>query len=60
MRQYDTLWDKNASMAMTALIQKEGFVNFWEIARQAYQIADCMAEVRKELILNQSKTSENV
>lgn len=47
---YDQLWDKNASMAMAAIVERGDTPNPWEVARKAYELADCMAQVREELI----------
>jgi len=43
---YDTLWDKNASMAMAAIVGRGDVPNYWEVATMAYDIADAMASIR--------------
>lgn len=50
LKMYDKLWDQNATVAMGALIQREDFTNMWEVARKAYEIANCMSEIRQEEI----------
>lgn len=54
LKLYDKLWDQNATMAMAALVERGDTPNPWEVARKAYELADCMAEIREKVVKDQA------
>ena len=54
LKLYDKLWDQNASLAMAAIVERGDTPNPWEVARKAYELADCMAEIREKVVKDQA------